>query len=155
MRKIYLDSKPRLEAEKILREKVVFNQRSETVSIIEALGRVTAEPVLAQASLPGFLAAAMDGIAVIAAETFGASDQKPLRLQIGTQYETVDTGDAIPEGYDAVIKVEDIQPISDRYLEILAPAAPGHPAPTGPGPAKGDHFLNPGELISFHKVMTI
>ena len=61
----------------------------------QAVGRVTAEAVWATRSSPPFDAAAMDGIAVRAAETVGASETSPVRLEPGA-FEIVDTGDSIP-----------------------------------------------------------
>ena len=58
----------------------------------ETVGRVLAEPVWAARSSPPFDAAAMDGIAVRAEETIGASETAPARLELGA-YEVVDTGD--------------------------------------------------------------
>src|SRR5687768_12323610 len=62
------------------------------VPLDEAVGRVLAQPVWAQRSSPPFDAAAMDGIAVRAADTLGASETSPVRLEAG-DYEVVDTGD--------------------------------------------------------------
>src|SRR5918911_4768920 len=61
----------------------------------EAVGRVTAEPVWATRSSPSFDASAMDGIAVRAAETIGASESTPVPLERGA-YAVVDTGDPVP-----------------------------------------------------------
>ena len=58
---------------------------AEQVSVAEALGRVTAGPVWARRSSPPFDAAAMDGVAVRAASTVGASETTPLRLALGDQ----------------------------------------------------------------------
>ena len=57
----------------------------ESVPIEQALGRVTAEPVFARVSVPHYHAAAMDGIAVRAEETLGASETSPLHLKLGSQ----------------------------------------------------------------------
>ena len=74
---------------------------AEPVPLGEAVGRVTAEPVLALRSSPGHEAAAMDGLAVRAADTVG------LRLAPGDN-DVVDTGDAIPAGRDAVVVREQV-----------------------------------------------
>src|SRR6187549_2092553 len=58
----------------------------------EAVGRVTAEPVWATRSSPSFDASAMDGIAVRAQETIGASESTPVVIERGA-YVVVDTGD--------------------------------------------------------------
>jgi putative molybdopterin biosynthesis protein len=92
------------------------------LSLDEAVGRVTAEPVWARTSSPPFDAAAMDGIAVRAADTVGASETTPVRLEPGA-FEIVDTGDPIPGDFDAVIMREDVHTEGDA-AELRAAAAP-------------------------------
>jgi putative molybdopterin biosynthesis protein len=104
----------------------------EEVGITDALGRVTAEPVFARISVPHYHAAAMDGIAVRADETLGASETSPLQLRVGTQAIWVDTGDALPSETNAVIMAENVQELGDGRLEILASVAPWqHVRPMG------------------------
>jgi putative molybdopterin biosynthesis protein len=91
----------------------------------EAVGRVLAEPVWATRSSPPFDAAAMDGIALRAADTLGASESSPLRLA-AEAYEVVDTGDPIPAGADAVIMREDVHEAGEGAVELRAAAAPWH-----------------------------
>ena len=103
---------------------------AESVPVTEACGRVTAEPVAAARSVPHYHAAAMDGIAVRAAETFRASETTPVRLP-RDRYVPVNTGDPMPEGTDAVIMIEDVHEING-LAEILASAAPWqHVRPAG------------------------
>ena len=87
-----------------------------------AVGRVTAEPVWARTSSPPFDAAAMDGIAVHAADTVGAGETAPIRLETDA-YEIVDTGDPIPGDFDAVVMREDVHEV-DGGIELRAAAAP-------------------------------
>lgn len=104
----------------------------ETVPLTLAHGRVTAAPVWARISSPHYAAAAMDGVAVRAADTHGASETSPLVLQLEERGGWVDTGDPIPDGCDAVIMLEDIQKLDELRFEILAPAAPWqHVRPLG------------------------
>ena len=87
-----------------------------------AAGRVTAEPVWAVRSSPPFDAAAMDGIAVLAADTVGAGESDPLLL--GPEaYEVVDTGDPLEGRWDAVIMREHVH-FADGAAEIRAAASP-------------------------------
>ena len=88
----------------------------------QAVGRVTAEPVWARTSSPPFDAAAMDGIAVRAADTVGAGETTPIRLSLG-DYEVVDTGDPIPDDFDAVVMREDVHE-DGSDVELRAAAAP-------------------------------
>ncbi|RSM85780.1 molybdopterin biosynthesis protein [Kibdelosporangium aridum] len=75
------------------------------VPVGEAVGRVTAAPVWAQRSSPAFDSSAMDGIAVRASDTVGASETTPV---VVTDFEVVDTGDPLPPGYDAVVMREHV-----------------------------------------------
>jgi putative molybdopterin biosynthesis protein len=95
---------------------------AERLTLEEAVGRVTAEPVWAQTSSPPFDAAAMDGIAVRAADTVGASETSPVRLAAAA-FEVVDTGDPIPCDFNAVVMREDVHTEGDA-VELRAAAAP-------------------------------
>jgi putative molybdopterin biosynthesis protein len=93
-----------------------------TVALDEAVGRVTAEPIWASRSSPPFDAAAMDGIALRAADTGGASETTPLLLAAGG-FAVVDTGDPLPEGCDAVVMREHVHYV-DGQAELRAAVAP-------------------------------
>ncbi len=91
-----------------------------------ALGRILAEPVWAKLSSPHYHAAGMDGFAVQAGETDGALPTKPVTLQSGDQMVYVDTGDALPEWADAVIPIENVEPLEadgNPAAEIRQPHA--------------------------------
>ncbi len=99
----------------------------EIVALDEAVGRVTAAPVWAAVSSPHYHASAMDGYAVHADATRGASEIRPRQLKVGTEAFYVDTGDPIPPHTNAVIMLEDVQlsgPSGAQQIEILAPVAP-------------------------------
>ncbi len=124
----------------------------EDVPLDTALGRVTAEPVWAILSSPHYHASAMDGYAVLAAETTGASDAHPLRLKIGEGAEAVDTGDPLPTWADAVVMVERVQLEGDE-IALRAPAARWqHVRPVGEDIVAtelllpGNHRLRPVDL---------
>jgi hypothetical protein len=67
-----------------------------------------AGPVKAKASVPAYHAAAMDGVAVKASDTFGALPEKPVILPHDAG-RMVDTGDPVPEGKDAVVMIENVE----------------------------------------------
>jgi putative molybdopterin biosynthesis protein len=99
----------------------------EWVALEAAAGRITAEPVWALISSPHYHASAMDGYAVAADDTRGASEARPVRLSIGTHAFYVDTGDPLPRGANAVIMIEDVQQVAAAdgpQIEILASIAP-------------------------------
>jgi len=128
-REIYLRSISLQEARAAWREvcsRLHLHERldSETISTEEALGRVTAGPVFAAVSSPHYHAAAMDGIAVRAADTAGASQTSPKQLRLGPEAIHVNTGDPLPEETDAVIMIEDVAEVAAGELEIMAAAAP-------------------------------
>ena len=79
----------------------------------EAVGRVLAEPVWAKISSPHYHASAMDGFAVHASDTEGAMATAPLDLQVGKQSIYLDTGDPLPGWANAVIPIENIEPLDD------------------------------------------
>ena len=89
-----------------------------------ALGRVTAAPVWADVSSPAYHASAMDGYAVRAVDTAAATETSPARLILGSQAQYVDTGDPLPEWADAVIMIENVQPVGEDAIEIRGSVAP-------------------------------
>ena len=125
-RNVYLKMKPLEEARQILFDHFpgTGTMAAENVSPPDAVGRVLAEPVTAAVSSPNFHAAAMDGVAVKAEETFGASETRPKELSVGTQARFLNTGHVMPEGTDAVIMIENIQTVGDDRIRIESPAFP-------------------------------
>jgi putative molybdopterin biosynthesis protein len=93
------------------------------LGLAEAVGRVTAEPVWATLSSPSFDASAMDGIAVRAADTVGASESTPVLVDPGA-YVVVDTGDPLPEGFDAVVMREHVHVDAEGRAELRGAVAP-------------------------------
>jgi putative molybdopterin biosynthesis protein len=125
-RNIYLKMKTLEEAREILFKRF-FADRSlskEMVSVPDAVGRVLAEPATAVISSPNFHLSAMDGIAVKAADTFGASETRPKELLIGKNAFHVNTGHVMPENTDTVIMIEYVQVLDQDRIEIEAPAFP-------------------------------
>lgn len=115
----------------------------ETIPVTESLNRVTARAVYAKYCSPLFNAAAMDGIAVLAERTKGASEAEPVELVLGKDYKIVDTGDPIHEPFDAVIMAEDLlETESEERVKIIASAAPWqHIRPIGEDIVAGEMIL--------------
>lgn len=100
---------------------------SETIPLTAALGRITAVPVWAKISAPHYHAAAMDGYAVQAAATHGASETNPKQLVVGQQAFPVDTGDPLPPNTNAVIMIEHVHLVETadgQAIEILESSPP-------------------------------
>ncbi|HLF88755.1 MAG TPA: molybdopterin biosynthesis protein [Anaerolineales bacterium] len=86
-----------------------------------ALGRVLAEPVWAKLSSPHYHASAMDGFAVRAKDTDGASPSTPVMLRFDEQTVYVDTGDPLPDWANAVIPIEETEPLTQTgEMDALA-----------------------------------
>jgi len=99
--------------------------KEETVNVTEASGRVTARAIYANICVPHYNAAAMDGIALDARLTFGASETTPVTLS-REQYKLIDTGDPLPDDCDAVIMIEDVifSDSEDGTIRLFEAAAP-------------------------------
>ena len=100
-----------------------FGMQYETVPVQESFGRITARAVYARINAPHYAASAMDGVALRAKDSFGATETTPVMLR-PDQFTVVDTGDPIPGSCDAVIMVEDIVQNDDGSITIHAAAAP-------------------------------
>lgn len=143
-RNLYLHTTPVEEAkERYYRAvKECISIRTEEIPVDRSLGRVTAEAVYARLCSPLFNASAMDGIAVEAKKTRGASEEHPLVLRRGEDFQVVDTGDPIREPYDAVIMAEDLLEIDEDTVQIMAAVAPwNHIRPIGEDIVAGEMLL--------------
>ncbi len=129
---------------------------AEEVDLAGALGRVLAAAAPAPEDVPGFLRATMDGYAVKAADTFGASVGAPQYLELkgevpmgavparpvaGGEALRVPTGAMLPPGADAVVMLEYTAEHPDRTLEVRRPVAPG------------ENVLQPGEDVGRGEVL--
>ncbi|MBA7678228.1 hypothetical protein ES703_86501 [subsurface metagenome] len=124
--KIYLKMKDPQEAREIFFK--TFNpepiQDAEEISVHESSGRITKEAIFAKISSPPYHSAAMDGIAVRAEDTYGATERNPKRLKIGQEALWINTGQVIPEGKNAVIMAEKLNQIDEETVEIESSAFP-------------------------------
>ncbi len=107
------------------KEKVNFPLGFEEIPVKESLNRITAEPVFARLSSPYFHSSAMDGYAVRSKSTFSATEKDPIRLKIGEEAIWIETGDPLPEDFDAVIPVEEVN-VKGDYIEIYKAYPPYH-----------------------------
>jgi molybdenum cofactor synthesis domain-containing protein len=139
--------------------------RTERVRLEDAAGRVAAADVTSPIDVPSLARSAMDGYAVVAADTAGARCSAPVRLRLldriytgqvssvtverGTCAE-IATGAPLPAGADGVVMVEDTaRRRSGHEIEIFARAAAGHHiGRRGPDIAAGDRVIASGDLLS-------
>ena len=157
----------RTEALRIIEGNIARIGRTEEVPIDETSGRVLVENVIAGFSVPPFDRASMDGYAVRAEDTYGASGFNPNRLKlIGVQHAgelfeeivgegecvQVATGSPVPEGSDAVVMVEYTK-LDGDYVEIQKPAYPSaNTSPVGEDIKTGDTVIEAGETLTPAKV---
>jgi molybdopterin molybdotransferase len=113
---------------------------AEKMGTLQALGRVTIEDIYAPHPLPNFRRSAMDGYAVRARDTFGASDSLPAYLTLVGEVPMgaspdfilkplhaalIHTGGMLPDGTDAVVMLEYTQPARENEIEIQKAVAEG------------------------------
>jgi len=132
------------------------HDRTETVPVGNADGRVVAEPVDAPKPVPGYDRAAMDGYAVRANDTFGAGDRSPAVLA-ATETEAeavapgeaarVHTGSAVPEGADAVVMVEHAEAVGGEIEVFDAVATGENVGAAGEDVAAGQRLYEPGHAL--------
>jgi putative molybdopterin biosynthesis protein len=121
----------------------------EEIFTVGARGRVTAAPAIARWSSPGVHQAAMDGFAVAAAATFGATPESPRHLPLGKEAFAVNTGHALPPGTDAVIMVEQVPDPEADPITVEAPIFPWQNVRrVGEDLVAGEMVLPEGALIT-------
>ncbi|HOE35543.1 MAG: molybdopterin biosynthesis protein [Chloroflexi bacterium] len=121
--------------------------KTETIPTTAALGRVTANAVYARISSPHYNACAMDGIALQAKRSFGASETTPAHLK-ADEFVWVNTGDPLPEGCDAVVMVEDVVE-EDGGVTLYAAALPWqHVRQIGEDISAGDMIVPSFSVLS-------
>ena len=143
-------------------------ERVERIPIADAHGRVIAAAPVSTVDVPPFDRAAMDGYAVIAEDTFGASANDPRVLrsieavftgEIARQRVTrgtciqIATGAPLPEGADAVVMVEETEKRGDDEIRILTPVYPRqHVGRRGADITAGQTLLSMGDVLTPSRV---
>ncbi len=149
----------------------VFEVDKEEVYIENSLNRISAEDIVSEIDVPNFNRAAMDGYAVIAENTFGASDTNPLIFEVIDEvnigeykeiylrdYQAVKiyTGCVMPKNADAVVKFEHTVKIDERRIQILRPVTPGkNVSLKGEDIKKGDIVIKKGELLTPYHIAAL
>ncbi|MBF0118327.1 MAG: molybdopterin molybdotransferase MoeA [Desulfobacterales bacterium] len=136
---------------------------TEIVELFDSMGRVLAKDIYSDIDLPDFTRATMDGYAVCAASTFGATEGVPIYLKIkGSiamgeapsfaislgEAAKISTGGMLPDGADSVIMIEHTDVLDDSTIEIYKSLAPGQNViHFGEDFKKGDILLKRGRKI--------
>lgn len=136
---------------------------TETVALEETTGRILAADVVSDVDLPDFARSTMDGYAVRASSTFGATEGNPAYLTVvgsvsmgkspgftvGTgEAARISTGGMLPEGSDSTVMIEHAESIDDTTIEVYKSVAPGqHVLLKGEDIRKGDVMLRSGRKL--------
>jgi molybdenum cofactor synthesis domain-containing protein len=162
------DTIPLEEAREIIDGAVGRIDRVERIPILDAASRVLAREVIADRDVPPFSRAAMDGYAVVAEDTFGASRFEPKTLQVVEKVYTgqvptirlapgaateIATGAPMPDGADAVVMVEETERTGERRVDIFTPVYPrqnvgrqGADITSGQTVLRAEDWLNPSRI---------
>ncbi|MFC7079548.1 gephyrin-like molybdotransferase Glp [Halorussus caseinilyticus] len=140
------------EARERLLDAVAPHDRTEEVPLASADGRVLAEEVVAARNVPHYPRAAMDGYAVRAEDTFGASDRSPevlgrAREMAPRSAVRVHTGSELPAGADAVVMIEQVDEFGDDVEVFDAVAEGENVAPVGEDVEEGQHLYDAGHRL--------
>ena len=143
---------------------------SETVPLAQALGRVLARPLVAAVDVPGFDRASVDGFAVRADDTVGASERAPRRFTLNREILTpgleprltvtpgtatlIATGGMLPRGADAVVMVEHTDAHEDEAtIDVHRTVSAGQfVAFAGSDVARGETALRAGQLLTSREI---
>jgi molybdopterin molybdotransferase len=136
---------------------------TEVVDIRDAIGRVTAQSIMAPENIPGFNRSTVDGYAVISSDTFGAGESIPAQLELQQEVRMgkkppfqlkkgqaayVPTGGELPENADSVVMIEYTEDYKDGYIYINKSSAPGnHIIFTGDDTCEGDLVIEKGRQL--------
>ncbi len=136
-------------AKKMLLEHITPIERRERVSVKDAVGRVLAEEIVSTIDVPDHRRAAMDGYAVRADETTGASPANPVLLRGGIDCVRVHTGSPVPDEMDAVAMIEDTIPAErGGVVEIRSAVHPNkHVSMVGEDVCHGDTVFGSGHHL--------
>ena len=136
---------------------------TEEIPLTEANGRVLAEDVVADSNLPAFPRSTVDGYAVLARSTFGASDSSPAYLSVTGAVEMgsppsfsigageacrIPTGGELPEGTDSVVMIEHAESLDETTIEVYRSVAPGqHVLEVGEDFKNNENIVTKGQRL--------
>lgn len=165
MQQQFLDVLSRDEAERRFRAALQMDpQRSETIALEDALGRVLAEDVVSRVDVPSFDRSNFDGFAVRATDTINAREEVPKTLRLISQEAStavvptqevisgtamaIATGGVLPRGADAIVMVEHTD-VADERLLVRKAVAPGFGITfAGTDMVAGETAVRCGQLIT-------
>jgi len=148
---------------KILDEKVTIKDKTEEISVNDALNSVLSEDIISEIDVPQFPKSRMDGYAVIAKDTFDAEEDKPIKLKVIGEVQAghafsgrlnegeaiqIATGAPIPQGADAIVMVEYTERKKDEVFIYRAAAPKQYVIKIGTDIKKGSIILPKGKKLN-------
>jgi molybdopterin molybdotransferase len=162
---------PLEEARELIADAIAPITRTERIPIVEANGRVIAVDLASGRDVPPFARAAMDGYAVVAEDTFGATRFEPRALRIVEKVYTgqvptrrvhrgeaaeIATGAPMPEGADAVVMVEETERLGTDEVRIQTPVYPRqNVGRQGADIVQGQVVLRAGDVLNPSRIGAI
>lgn len=154
---------PLIKAIELLDKAIFIAPETQTLPLEDTCGRILAEAITSTEDLPHFARSTMDGYALKAADTFGATETLPAYIKVTgevfmgkTPYFSIKQGEAakiptggmLPGGADAVLMYEHTQPFGNSDIEVLKALAPGdNVIQKGQDISKGTLLLNRGHKL--------
>ncbi|WEU39941.1 MAG: molybdopterin biosynthesis protein [Candidatus Odinarchaeum yellowstonii] len=166
-RKVFRQLKTIEEVKEIIRKYFNLKPKREIIPLDEALDRVIFEDIDSPIDIPGFDRASMDGYALIAEDTYGADETKPVYLKLAGKIEAgeipeikvkhgecvaISTGAPIPAGANSVIMVE-YTSIKNGLVSVMKPVTPGENIQaTGSDIMQGEIVLRKNQIITSREI---
>ncbi len=144
------------EAKHLLLAQSVHPVQTEVISLEDGFGRIVAEDIYAPEDLPGFVRSTVDGYALRAEDTYGASEAIPVLIEVKGEVSMgsepdfsvgpgqcgyVPTGGMLPEGSDSVVMIEDTNRLDDGTVEVYKSVA------VGENVIRADEDIKAGDLV--------
>ena len=163
MKLVLFEAKTVSDVRELLKEHLKnIRLKTEEVDLINSFGRVLAEDVISAEDIPGFNRSTVDGFAVIAQNTFGATESLPALLTLAgeimmgektkvkllpNQTVKISTGGMLPENADSVVMIEYTQTLDSTTLCVEKPVAPGENVVSKGEDIKGYVLFEKGHTI--------
>ncbi|MEM4206971.1 MAG: molybdopterin-binding protein, partial [Nitrososphaerota archaeon] len=166
-RRVFRQLKTVEEVKEIIRKYFNFKPTCEITPLDEALGRVIFEDIESPIDIPGFDRASIDGYALLAEDTYGADETKPVYLKLTGKIEAgetpktkvnhgecveISTGAPIPAGANSVIMVE-YTSVNNGFISVTKPVTPGENIQAaGSDIMKGEIVLRKNQIITSREI---
>ena len=105
-------------------QKALHRPQTEMLPLSSSLRRITSKSVLAAMDSPHYFSAAIDGLLVRSADTFSATRERPVELSVTALNPFVEMGSPVPEGFDAVVPLHELESTKPGTVSLWRPSNP-------------------------------